>query len=303
MTATTTFDHNSDHNRSGDFNTQSFPLKMSRISHPEKPKAASIFKVPPTPAALNPIPSSSPAFGTPVHPIRPFNPTAVPAKASILPIILPPATLRPLAFRTFTKKHSLTLTSSALQVLATFIGRHCGTEWREAGLAERVLEEVAKGWKGRNGGVIVDGEGSDLKDILKNLEGSMSGGRIVPSRELSRQNSLVVGSGPKADVLSSRLGMGLSREDSQTSFGMSGMEIEDDEDDDGLKDPRKWLKVIDAFEQPRLVYNVGKKHFDRYSITIMCSQLYTNKPIETHPNRHYYLQLHIKLKYFATATT
>lgn len=236
---------------------------MSRTNQPEKPKTASIFKVPPTPAPLNPIPSSSPAFGTPAHPIRPFNPAALPAKASILPIVLPPATLRPLAFRTFTKKHSLTLTSSALLVLATFIGRHCGTEWREGGLAEKVLEDVAKSWKARNGGVIVDGEGKDLKDILKNLEGSMSGGRIVPSRELSRQNSLVIGSGRNDDV-GSRLGMGLSREDSQTSFGMSSLDVDEEDEDETLNDLRKWLKVIDAFEQPRLVYNVGKKHFDKY---------------------------------------
>jgi DNA polymerase epsilon subunit 2 len=38
--------------------------------------------------------------------------------------------------------------------------------------------------------------------------------------------------------------------------------VNDGEDDEN-KDPRKWLKVIDAYEQPRLVYNVGKKHFDR----------------------------------------
>ncbi|KUJ15725.1 uncharacterized protein LY89DRAFT_782999 [Mollisia scopiformis] len=239
---------------------------MSRPNQGEKTRAAPIFKAPKTPAPLNPIPSSSPAFGTPAYPIKPFNPVAVPAKASILPVILPPATLRPLAFRTFTKKHSLTLTSSALQVLATFIGRHCGTEWREEGLAERVLEEVAKSWKNRNGGVIVDGEGNDLKEILKNLEGSMAGGRIVASRELSRQNSLVLGSSQNGEVSHTRLGLrpsALGREDSQSSLGMSTLDVEDDEEDEGLRDPRKWLKVIDAFEQPRLVYNVGKKHFDR----------------------------------------
>ena len=37
----------------------------------------------------------------------------------------------------------------------------------------------------------------------------------------------------------------------------------DDEEDDENKDPRKWLKVIDAYEMPRLVYNVAKNHFDR----------------------------------------
>jgi DNA polymerase epsilon subunit 2 len=244
--------------------------RMSRPNQAEKPRAAPIFKPPPTPAPSNPIPSSSPAFGTPVFPIKSFNPAAASVKASILPILLPQATLRPLAFRTFTKKHSLTLTSSALQVLATFIGRHCGTEWREEGLAERVLEEVAKSWKNRNGGVIVDGEGNDLKDIMKNLEGSMSGGRIVASRELSRQNSLVLGSSQNGEVSHTRLGIRpniLGREDSQPTLGVSTLEVEDEEDEGGLRDPRKWLKVIDAFEQPRLVYNVAKKHFDRFDLT------------------------------------
>jgi DNA polymerase epsilon subunit 2 len=239
---------------------------MSRPHQPEQPRAAPIFKPPPTPTSVNPIPSSSPAFATPAHPIRPFNAAAVPIRGSILPIILPPATLRPLAFRTFTKKHSLTLTSSALQVLAAFIGRHCGTGWREEGLAERVLEEVAKSWKNRNGGVIVEGNGEDLKDILKSLEGSMSGGRVVASRELSRQNSLALGSSQEGDVSHARLGLRptvLVREDSQSSLGVSTLGMEDDEGDEGLRGLRKWLKVINAFEQPRLAYNVGKKHFDR----------------------------------------
>jgi DNA polymerase epsilon subunit 2 len=214
---------------------------MSRPNQPEKPRAAPLFNPPPTPAPVNPIPSSSPAFATPAHPIRPFNAAAVPTRGSILPILLPPATLRPLAFRTFTKKHSLTLTSSALQVLATFVGRHCGTGWREEGLAERVLEEVARSWKNRNGGVIVEG----------------------------------LGSSQEADVSHTRLGLWpqvLGREDSQSSLGISTLDMEDDEEDEGSRGPRKWLKVINAFEQPRLVYNVGKKHFDRWvTVPVLCS--------------------------------
>lgn len=129
------------------------------------------------------------------------------------------------------------------------------------------MEELAKSWKHRNGGFIVDGEKDDLKDILKNLEGSMSGGRIAPSRELTRQNSLVLGSSQNGEVGHTRLGIRphvLGREDSQSSLGMSSLGVEDEDEEDDLKDPRNWLKVIDAFEQPRLVYNVGKKHFDRY---------------------------------------
>ncbi|KAF4124269.1 DNA polymerase epsilon subunit 2 [Geosmithia morbida] len=229
------------------------------------------------PPSSSAIPSSSPAFGTPAHPLKPFNVNA--PKAAILPIILPPPTLRPLAFRTFTKKHSLTLTSSALQELATFIGRHCGSGWREEGLAERVLEEVARSWKGRNGGVIIEGTSKELQDILKTLEGNMSGGKIIgPSRSggaggaagrLSRADSMLSDAG-SSDMLNTRLGLrpaAIQREDSGTSFGMSGLGVHEaaDIDDETVTDPRAWIKVIDAFEQPRLMYNVEKKHFERES--------------------------------------
>src|SRR3569833_1267867 len=99
-----------------------------------KPRADAFFgprgltKAPPSSA----IPSSTPAFGTPVHPIKPFNVSAA-AKPAILPIHLTPASLRPLAFRTFTKKHSLTLASLALQELASLFGRYCGSVWRDDG--------------------------------------------------------------------------------------------------------------------------------------------------------------------------
>lgn len=94
----------------------------------------------------------------------------------------------------------------------------------------------------------------------------MSGGRVVASRELSRQNSLALGSSQEGDVSHARLGLRptvLVREDSQSSLGVSTLGMEDDEGDEGLRGLRKWLKVINAFEQPRLAYNVGKKHFDR----------------------------------------
>jgi len=113
----------------------------------------------------------------------------------------------------------------------------------------------------------VDGEGPELKEILKNLEGSMSGGRIILGRGLSRQNSLLLG---ESQDKQSSTGLGLkpdflAREDSQSSLGMSSLDVDDEEDDEN-KDPRKWLKVIDAYEQPRLVYSVGKNHFDRLEV-------------------------------------
>lgn len=245
-----------------------------QIQRPERNDTPATAVMDETPAPLfrkpkampsSALPSSSPSFGTPVHPPRPFS-VAV-SKAAVLPIILPPATLRPLAFRTFTKKHSLTLTSSALQELATFIGRHCGSGWREEGLAERVLEEVARIWKNRNGSVIVDGSGKQLHEILKTLEGNMSRGKVVaPGRGLPRGDSMLdVRDG---DETSTRLGLRpatLSREDSTASLRLPGLGVQDEPDEDEeANDPRAWLKVIDAYEQPRLLFNVGKKHFERY---------------------------------------
>ncbi|KAF2807699.1 uncharacterized protein BDZ99DRAFT_446506 [Mytilinidion resinicola] len=248
----------------------------------------------------NPIPSSSPAFATPAHPILPRRTAPIPAppalkaappKPTILPILLPPATLRPLAFRTFTKKHNLTLTSSALQALATFIGRHCGSGWREEGLAERVLEEVAKSWKKGGGQVIVDGDGAALKAILKAIEGSMSGGRIVQSSHsaLSRQGSLVFGPDVNVeDSAATRPPLGHNE-----SFGISRLEVEDpQEEEEAYKDARDWIQVVGAFEQPRLVYSVNKKHFEKSTST---PSLFPQPSHKTDLFRHHFHIVHQRI--------
>ena len=204
-------------------------------------------------------PPSSSAFGTPIHPIRPRQVLDT-TRAPILPISLPPSTLRPLAFRTFTKKHNLTLTSSALQIIATFIGTHCGSGWREEGLAEKVLDEAAKAWKRNGGSAIIPGENNDLSTILGNIEGCMTGGRIVQRKTLSHQNSLTIRSGFQyPDKFNEGL---LERADSQGSVEISNLHLADDNNDQLPDDPRAYLRVISAFEQPQLTYNVIRKHFE-----------------------------------------
>lgn len=274
---------------------------MARSSQEKNYRTAPVFDGQPKSVAQNLIPSSSPAFGTPVHQIR----KTTTSKPSVLSIIIPPATLRPIAFRIFTKKYSLTLNSSALQALSTFIGQHCGTDWRESGLAEPVLEDVAKSWKNVNSNVIVDGEAKDLKEILKNLEGFMVGGKIAPSRELSRQNSLVAESPQQSDkVLNNRFGIqpSLAGKDIN-SFNQvfPGLGVDEKDDIDMHQDPRNWLKVIDAFELPRLVYDVGKKHFDRlediFSLFIFHPSKTENFE-EILKSRVYFRLLHTKLSSF-----
>ena len=226
-------------------------------------RTAPLFRSGPALAQADTVPSSSPAFSTPIHPIL-HKRSLTTTKPSILSILLPPATLRPLAFRTFTKKHDLTLTSSALQILAAFIGKHCGSGWREEGLAEGVLEEIAKSWKKAGGGLIVDGHGDEWRNILRNVEGLMSGGRLVQPQGLIRQGSFAFDS-IEDDRLSALGGKGpldLRRQDSQSSLGMSALDVEGDDVEDQSTDPRRWLKIVNAYEQPRLLYNATQKHFE-----------------------------------------
>ena len=121
-----------------------------------------------------------------------------------------------------------------------------------------MLEEIAKSWKKCGGQVIVEGENETLKGILKTLEGSMSGGRVVQGSNLGRQSSFNFG--PEISGQMTRPSI-----DSNTSFGMSNLQVEDkDEEEDILKDPREWIKVVGAFEQPKLIYNFTQKHFEKY---------------------------------------
>ena len=205
--------------------------------------------------------TSSPAFGTPVHPIKSWTkPNAT--GSSILPVLLPPSALRPLAFRTFTKKHSLTLTSSALQTFATFIGKHCGSGWREEGLAEKVLEEAAKTWKKNGGSVIISGDGEGFSEMLRSLESSLVNGRIVQQQNLNRQSSFE--SGDRQQGTASTTLEGSAQEDSQSKAEAFSVDNEDNKIDVLMQEPRSWLKIVNAFEQPRLVYNVSRKHFEAF---------------------------------------
>lgn len=251
----------------------------------------------------DPIPSSSPAFNPPLHSIRAPNPPrpSKPSKASSLPILLPPATLRPLAFRTFTKKHNLTLTSSALQILATFIGTHCGSAWRETGSAERVLDEVAKIWKKNGGGVIVGGEDENLASILCNVENPIEEGQTIQVDDLDRQQRFSNDAPPSSEDHqavneSSEI---QSREESQTLLGLPALHIGDDgkdghdtDDSSQSKDPRQYLKVIQAFEQPRLWYNWTQKHFEVAGKT---ATLFPGPSHKTQMFRHRYNLIHQRL--------
>ncbi|PYH90540.1 hypothetical protein BO71DRAFT_361268 [Aspergillus ellipticus CBS 707.79] len=204
----------------------------------------------------DPVPSSSPGFGTPAHSLRKSRPNALPTKTSILPILLPPSTLRPVAFRTFTRKHNLTISSSALQALSTFVGKNCGSGWREDGLAERVLDEVAKSWKKAGGGVIVDeGKGASLRAILHTMESNMSGGRVVSGKHTSTDEAPSI-------TTNTAQGSKYSKKEPPSPTLVPPEDRNITGDLDVNLHPRHWIRVVDAFDMPRLTYNADKKYFE-----------------------------------------
>ena len=134
--------------------------------------------------------------------------------------------------------------------------------WREEGLAERVLDEVAKIWKRIDGGVIVDGENSVFNSILKNLEDKMVAGRVEFPPNLDRQNSPLSRAGDPLSRSSTlvRQPSKLTITDSQTSLWTMADDTETDPDE--RHDLRRWLQIVGAFKQPRFVYNATRKHFE-----------------------------------------
>lgn len=188
-------------------------------------------------------------------------------KSQILPVLLPPSSLRPVVFRTFTKRHNLTVTTTSLQLLASFIGKNCGSGWREEGLAEPVLDEIAKTWKKTGGGVIVeDGPNVSLSSILRDIQTDMSGGRLL-CRDVGDRGPLTL------DASNTLGGNGVTnsnRSDGEAkSFPVltKGARLDNvfplPNDDEAYTDSRRWIKVVGAFGQPRLTYNLQSKQFEQ----------------------------------------
>lgn len=217
--------------------------KKQSTTHYSIPSSSSV----PTSDPFVPLPSSN----------IPHRPRPQHTAPRILAVEIPPSALRPLAFRVFTKKHNLTLKSDALTLLCSFIGRRCGAEWRDSGSGEKLLDEIARTWKRNEGpsGILVDG-GDVLKSILKGLDVPHgSGGAGIGMDLMKRQNSfdLNMGLPPGMDE-----GGDILMGDGTGSQSQSTQELTVE----GL-DPRKYIKVVNSFAQPKYIYNPLKKQFER----------------------------------------
>lgn len=84
-----------------------------------------------------------------------------------LPIVLTPSVFRPFAYRILSKKYGLNVQSSALEKLASYVGRRFGVRWKKDYKTSAFLDALAKLWKEQGRGIFVDGEG--VSQIIKEL--------------------------------------------------------------------------------------------------------------------------------------
>ena len=80
-------------------------------------------------------------------------------QGSSLPVHIQPAHLRPLAYRTLSKKYGLSIKSDGLAALAKFIGDNFSIDWKKNPDTLKFLEMFATVWKQQERGLFVDGQG------------------------------------------------------------------------------------------------------------------------------------------------
>lgn len=159
-------------------------------------------------------------------------------------------------------------------------------------MAEKVLDEAAKCWKKNGGGVLVPGEGEELKSILRNIEGYMSGGKpLIPSGQTGSSSFSFEASNDEVNTIEPN-SRDIRGSDNQPNLDQLVLGVEHEEDAGEARDPRRWLRVVGAFNQPRLTYNVNQKHFEIANTT---PSLLPNPSHKTQFFRHRYNLIHQRL--------
>lgn len=141
-----------------------------------------------------------------------------------LPIKLQPSNLRPLVFRTLTKKHGLNVNTEALSILTDTISQKFGFDWKGP-QSQQFLEEIAKFWKLEDRGVFIDGNG--LKSVLKEIQKKDD---VVQMQKAGRTNTIV-----DEDI----------EEDLQLQW-------------------EDYFQFVSPADQPRSIFDKSRKHFDVY---------------------------------------
>ncbi len=187
---------------------------------------------------------------------------------------LQPLNIRPMAYRIFSKKHGLNIKSNALKELADYLGAKFGAEWKGP-KALQFLEEVAKLWKSQNRGVFLEGEA--LVTVMREVTAKHS----IKKNTVQRDGNLDNFFGNKAERSDTVVDEVNTDMDMDTNVAINkrpphpfrtGKSFIDSfsartnsESEVITEKPIDWqdyLKVIDAYSQPKFHYNHIRKTFE-----------------------------------------
>lgn len=171
----------------------------------------------------------------------------------ILPIELNPSVFRPFAYRVLSKKYGLNVQSSALEKLASYVGRRFGTKWKKDPKTSAFLDAVAKLWKEQGRGIFIDGNGVTqvIKEIIANEQRTKVKKKMRQQEDIEPENSSFI------DTTAYDSSMVMSSQSmDQTDEGPKA------NDDDDTVDWKMFFKVVDVNHYTRFVYDERRKIFD-----------------------------------------
>lgn len=180
-----------------------------------------------------------------------------------LPIELNPSVFRPFAYRILSKKYGLNVQSSALEKLASYVGRRFGTKWKRDPKTSAFLDAVAKLWKEQGRGVFIDGSGISqvIKEILANEQRTKKKQQLRKEQkqqdlELTSETGFDESSHFDTTTYDSSMIISSQTAD-QTSNG-----IFKTEDNDEIIDWKDFFKVVDINHYTKFIYDSRRKQFD-----------------------------------------
>lgn len=147
-----------------------------------------------------------------------------------LPVRLQPSNLRPIAYRTLSKKHGLNIQTDALKVLTDTVSYKFGSEWKGP-QAQQFLEQIAKTWKQQDRGIFIDG--NNLTLVIKEILGK----KESTPEAVKRLN-------------------GMDKESSEVTS------VAKEETPESFTDWMTYFKIVNPDEQPQYKFNNHRKHFD-----------------------------------------
>lgn len=178
-----------------------------------------------------------------------------------LPIELKASVFRPFAYRVLSKKYGLNVQSSALEKLASYVGKRFGTKWKRDTKTVAFLDALAKLWKEQERGVFVDGEGvmQIIKEISANEKRMKQ--RVQNALALKKNNEE-----PGSDIMDDT-SLDLDSMTLDTSMIMSSNNMEEYNESQGtiVDDHINWklfFKVIDPNHYTSFEYDRIRKQFD-----------------------------------------